>query len=161
MSYDAFAKVTDIDGESTAKGFEKCIGIYSFSLSGNNPASVDPGRGGMSASRVSYSDFSFMKQSDSATCKLHEAMCKGKHIKEVVITLRKATGSEQEGFLIYTFSDCMVSSVSTSGGTGGDDRPSESVSLCAAKIGIEYKVQGKDGKLKQAGLFEWDLTAVA
>lgn len=161
MSYDAYAKITDIPGESTAKGFELQIGIYSFSLTGSNPASVDPGRGGMSASRVSYSDFSFMKQSDSSTCKLHEAMCKGKHIAEVVITLRKATGSEQEGFLIYTLSDVMVSSVSTSGSSGGDDRPTESISLCAAKVGIEYKVQGKDGKLKQAGLFEWDLTAVA
>lgn len=161
MSYDAYAKITGIDGESTAKGFEKQIGIYSFSLSGSNPASVDPGRGGMSASRVSYSDFMFMKQSDSASCKLHEAMCKGTHIPEVVVTLRKATGSEQEGFLIYTLTDVMVSSVSTSGSSGGDDRPTESISLCASKVGIEYKVQGKDGKLKQAGLFEWDLTAVA
>jgi type VI secretion system secreted protein Hcp len=161
MAYDCYLELEGIPGEATAKGFEKQIGVYSFSQGGSNPASVSPGTGGMSASRVSFSDLSIMKMCDTATPKLYEVMCLGTHIPKAKLTLRKATGSEQEGFLIITLSDVMVSSIQTSGSSGGDDKPTESVSFCFAVMNMEYKVQGKDGKLKQAGIFEWDQTKVS
>ena len=37
MAFDTFIKLTGIDGEATAKGFEKQIVIYSFSWGASNP----------------------------------------------------------------------------------------------------------------------------
>ncbi len=161
MAYDCYLKLDGIPGESTAEGMAKQIGVYSFSWGASAPASVSSGAGGIAASKVNISSFSFMKQVDKASVPLFQACCEGKHIKEAVLTLRKQTGTAQEGFLIYTLKDVMVESVQTSGSSGSDDTPSESLSLVFAKIEIEYKSQGADGKLKADGQASWDLTTVS
>ena len=55
----------------------------------------------------------------------------------------------------------MVESVQWSGSTGGDDTPTESLSLAFAKVEIEYKTQDDKGKLAVAGQASWDLTKVS
>ena len=52
---------------------------------------------------------------------------------------------QQQVFLKYTFTDVMVESVQWSGSTGGDDTPTESVSLAFAKVAIEYSEAGRRG----------------
>ncbi len=160
MAYDCYLKLEGIDGEATADGFDKQIGVYSFSWGASNPTSITPGKGGIASSRVAVSSFNFMKQVDKSSVPLFQACCKGTHITKATLTLRKATGSKQEGFLIYTLEDVMVESVQQSGSSGGDDTPTESISLAFAKIEMEYKMQGKDGKLVAAGQGSWDLTKV-
>lgn len=161
MAYDCYLKLDGIDGEATAKGFEKQIGVYSFSWGANNPASVSPGKSGISASRVSISSFNFMKQLDKSSVPMFQACCAGKHIKTATLTLRKATGSQQEGFLVYTLSDAMIENIQTNGSSGGDDTPVESISIAFAKLEVEYKIQKADGKLEAAGQAAWDLTLVS
>jgi type VI secretion system secreted protein Hcp len=158
---DNFLKIEGVDGEATAKGFEKCIEILSCSFGGTAPTSAGPGTGGLSSSRVSLSSFNFMSMLDASTPKLFQFMCDGTHIPKVVLSIRKQTGSQQEPYLIYTMSDAMIESQQISSSNGGDDRPSVSFSIVFAKIEMEYKTQEKDGKLKTAGQALWDVLAVS
>jgi type VI secretion system secreted protein Hcp len=164
MSFDTYitTKGPVVDGESTAKGFEKAIEIYSWSFGASNPTVISPGKGGLSAGRVSVSSFNMMKKTDKSSAKLFQMCCKGEHFEEIKVTNRKATGAGgQDGFLTYTFTNCMVESIQWSGSSGGDDTPTESVSVAAQKVEIEYKVQGKDGKLATGGQAAWDQTQVS
>ena len=64
-------------------------------------------------------------------------------------------------FIQYDFTDVMVESVQWSGSTGGDDTPTESVSLAFAKVAIEYSKQDTaTGAMSPAGNASWDLTKV-
>src|SRR5690242_6531734 len=55
------------EGESTAKGFEGQIEVYSFSWGLSNPTTIGVGGGGMSAGKVSISSFNFMKKMDKSS----------------------------------------------------------------------------------------------
>ncbi len=161
MAYDVYLELDGIKGEATAKGHEGQIGIFSISWGCSAATTVGANTGGISASKVQISSFNMMKQLDTSSVPLFQACCKGTHIPKAKITFRKQTGDAQESFLIYTLHDVMVDSLQTSGSSGGDDTPTESLSLAFAKMEIEYKKQGKDGKLTAAGQAAWDLTTVS
>jgi type VI secretion system secreted protein Hcp len=162
MAFDTFLKLTGIEGESTAKGMEKQIEVYSFSWGASNPSTVGSGSGGHGAGKVSVSSLNIMKKSEKSSPKLFMACCRGDHIDEGVLTLRKATGEGgQKEFLTYKLSDVMVDSIQWSGSTGGDDTPTESLSLSFAKIEISYQQQDtKGGAVGKPVDASWDLTKV-
>jgi len=160
MSFDTYMVVKDIKGEAT--GMKDAIEIFSFSWGASAPVTVGAGTGGISASRVTVSSFNVMKKTDAASCDLFLRCAQGEHIGEVKVHMRKQTGKGgQQDFLIYTFTDVMVESIQWSGSSGGDDTPTESLSLAFAKVAIEYKKQDKEGKLSAGGDAAWDLTKVA
>ena len=71
------------------------------------------------------------------------------------------TSRQQQVFLQYMFTDVMVESVQWSGSTGGDDTPTESLSLAFAKVAIYYSKQDEaTGAMSAAGNASWDLTKV-
>jgi type VI secretion system secreted protein Hcp len=162
MAFDTFIDIAGVEGESTATGFEKKIEIYSFSWGASNPTTVGSGKEGISSGKVSISSFNVMKKSDKASTALFAACCSGTHYDTAKVTMRKAGGpAGQQGFLIYEFSEVMVESIQWSGSSGGDDTPTESISLAFAKVKITYNVQSKDGKtFTKAGEASWDLTKV-
>ena len=162
MAFDTYVELTDIPGEATAKGFEGKIEIYSFSWGASAPVTIGPGTTGMSASRVSISSFNVMKKTDKASPRLFKAACLGEHITQMKVSMRKQTGTGgQDSFLIYTFDEVMVESVQWSGSSGGDDTPTESVSFAFGKVTVEYKEQGKDGKLTAGTPIVWDARTVS
>jgi type VI secretion system secreted protein Hcp len=162
MAFDTFLDLAGVEGECTATGFVGKIEIYSFSWGASNPTTVGSGSTGLAASKVSISSFNIMKKTEKSSATLFAACCNGKHFDTCTVTMRKAAGEGgQKAFLVYTFTDVMVESVQWSGSTGGDDTPTESVSLAFAKCQIEYQQQdskgGSVGKPVKAG---WDLTKV-
>ena len=162
MAFDAFLDVAEVEGEATAKGFEKKIDIFSFSWGASNPVSIGTGSGGMSGGKVSISSFNVMKKTDKASPKLFLKACTGEHIKNVTLSLRKQTGAGgQDVYLSYKFEEVYVESIQWSGSTGGDDTPTESVSFAFGKVTVEYKTQGKDGKLVAGTPVMWDIRAGA
>lgn len=161
MAFDTYIKIEGVEGEATADGFEKQIEIYSFSWGASNPTTIGSGSSGLSAGKVSLSSFNIMKKTEKSSARLFAACCKGDHFTSALVSLRKATGEGGQGvYLTYKFTDVMVESIQWSGSSGGDDTPTESVSLAYGKVEIEYKNQGKDGKLAVAGQAAWDLTKV-
>jgi len=164
MAFDTYLKIETVDGEATQAKHEKWIEIYSFSWGASNPTTVGPGSGGMSAGRVSVSSFNVMKKTEASSAKLFAACCAGQHFTKATVEMSKATGTsgEQQVFLKYVFTDVMVESIQWSGSTGGDDTPTESLSLAFAKVAINYSKQDKaTGAMSAAGDASWDLTKIA
>ena len=170
MAFDTDLFLDAMPGESTAAFAAKPNGhseipseIFSFSLGASNPASVGPSSGGLSAGRVSVSSFNLMKKTDNLSPLLFQACCNGQHIKKATIVLRKAAGKDgkQSVFLEYDFDDCMIESIQWSGSSGGDDTPTESISIAFAKIAVTYQKQDTvTGITSKGNGALWDLTTV-
>jgi type VI secretion system secreted protein Hcp len=122
------------NGESQDPTFPNSIEVFSFSWGESNPTTIGPT--GPTPGRVSVSSFNIMKKTDSSSPALFTASVGGKHYDTVKVSMRK-TGTANV-FLTYTFSNVYVESIQWSGSSGGDDTPTESVSLAFGGVTIEY-----------------------
>ncbi len=154
MAVDYFLKIDGIEGESQDSKHKSEIEIESFSWGANQTGTASVG-GGMGAGKVMVQDFSFLMPVNKASPKLFLACASGEHIKQAVLTCRKA-GKEQQEYLKFTFSDVLVSSYQ-SNGSGGEAIPMEQITLNYSKIETEYKEQKKDGTLGGTIKAHWDL----
>ena len=173
MAFDTYMYIdqpgggTKIEGESTAKGLDPATGwfeLMSFSWGASNPVTVGPSSGGISGGMVSISSFNVMKKSDKSSPLLLLASCNNEHFGSVKVVCRKGTGGSggQQAFLKYTFTDCMVESIQWSGSGGGDDTPTESLSLAFAQCQIETFLQNtQTGQMTAGPQMSWDQTQVA
>jgi type VI secretion system secreted protein Hcp len=155
-AFDTFLEIDTIKGESTDSKHTGAIDIESWSFGASQSGSMAMGGGG-GAGKVSMQDFTFTKSLDKSSPKLFEALATGQHLKEAKLVLRSAGGSQLE-YLVITFSDVLISSYST-GGSSGDDRPTESVSFNFAQIKMSYVEQDAKGAPGAAVEFGWDLKA--
>ena len=144
MAVDMFLKLDGIKGESQDSKHKDEIDVLSWSWGVTQSGTMHTGGGGGSG-KASFSDMTLTKYIDSSSTSLFKACSTGDHIKEALLVVRKA-GKDQQEYLKYTLTDCLVSSVST-GGSGGEDRLTENISLKFAKFKIEYRPQNKDGTL--------------
>lgn len=170
MAFDTYLIIEDgkkVGGEATAAGLEPATGwfeIFSFSWGASNPTTVGTTGAGLSAGKVSVSSFNIMKKTDNASAQLFGFCCNGQHFKTAKVVMRKAAGTagKQGVFLEYNFEDVMVESIQWSGSTGGDDTPTESISLAFAKVSIQYYKQDTvTGAVTKGNTGSWDLTAAA
>ena len=157
MAVDYFLKIDGIEGESRDAKHKGEIEVLSFSWGEAQPASPGGGGGGGGggAGKVQMQDFSFTTHVTKASPKLMLACAAGQHIKQALMTARRA-GKDQLEFLVYKFTDLLVSSYQT-GGSQGEDVPTENILLNFARIEVEYRPQRPDGALDPAVRFGWDL----
>ena len=149
---DMFLKLGDIKGESTDKDHKDEIDVLAWSWGMSNTV-TDVGGG--DAGKASVQDFSFTKFVDLSTTDIMLNTLTGEHIPEVKFVVRKAGGEKIE-FLKITFTDVIVTSVST-GGSGGEDRLTENVSMTFSKVKVEYTKQNPDGTAGEKKFFTWDI----
>lgn len=154
MAVDMFIKIGDIDGESTDKAHPKDIDILAWSWGLSQSGTTHMGGGGGSG-KVAVQDISITKYVDAASHALIQAACIGKHYPEAKLVVRKA-GGEQLEYITITMNEVIVTSVST-GGSGGEDRLTENVSLNFAKFKFEYKPQQAEGGLDAAKDFTYNI----
>ena len=64
------------------------------------------------------------------------------------------------GITNLSLTKVLVTSVST-GGSGGEDRLTENVSLNFAEVKFEYFLQNEKGVTASGGVFNWDIAANA
>lgn len=151
---DYFLKIDGIPGESTDSKHGKEIDVESWSWSESNGGGSGMGSG-HGAGKVNMNDFSFSMRTNKASPKLMLNCANGAHIKDALLTCRKA-GKEQQEYLIIKFSDLLVSSFQT-GGSAGDVVPVDQIALNFAKIQYEYYPQKPDGTLGTKVPVGWDL----
>jgi type VI secretion system secreted protein Hcp len=156
MAVDMFIKIGSYKGESKGKGHEKEIDVLSWSWGTSQSGTMHTGGGGGSG-KVSVQDLSFTKWVDAATCDLLLACCKGDHIDEAVLTVQKAGGSALP-YIKITLTNLLVSSIST-GGSGGEDRLTENVTLNFEKVKLEYDTQTEKGAKGDHFQMGWDIPA--
>jgi type VI secretion system secreted protein Hcp len=155
---DYFLKVDGIQGESKADNHKDEIDIQSFSWGATQSGTFGTGGGG-GAGKVSMQDFHFTMVVSKASPALFLACAQGDHIKDAILTCRKA-GKEQQEFLKITMSDCLVSSFQIGGHVGGDAVPMDQILLNFARIEVEYKEQDAAGKLLGSTNKWFDLKSV-
>ena len=154
MASDIFAKLGDIKGESGDSKHKDEIEVLSYSWGVTNAGSMAHGGGG-GEGKATFHDLSFVHKIDKASPVLMQTCATGAHIKEAIITHRKAGKGAQE-YLVVKLNDVVVTGV-THGGSGDGD--SENVSLSFAKVALEYKPQKPDGSLDAGVFFKYDLKA--
>lgn len=154
---DYFLKIDGIDGESQDAKHKKEIQIESWSFGATQSGTHAYGGGG-GAGKVSMQDFHFVSNVNTASPKLFQACASGEHIKNALLTCRKA-GKDQQEYLKIKLTDILISSVSHSGSPEGQIVPQEQVSINYAKIQIEYHEQKPDGSLAGAMSGGWDVKA--
>ena len=153
MASDIFAKIGDIKGESLDDKHKDEIEVLSFSWGVTNPAVISGGGGGGSG-KATFHDLSIVHNLDKASPLLLRACATGMHIKDAVITHRKA-GKGQQEYLIVKLNDVIITGV-THGGSPGQPI-SENVTLAFAKVDLEYKPQKADGSLDAGIHFKYDI----
>jgi type VI secretion system secreted protein Hcp len=157
MAVDMFLKLGDIKGESQDKAHKGEIDVLAWSWGMANSGTAHMGGGGGSG-KVSVQDLSFTKYTDSASHALIAHCCDGKHIPKAQLVVRKAGGSPLE-YIKIDLDDVMVCAVSQ-GGSGGEDRLTENITLNFAKFKYAYQPQKSDGTAdggaKEAG---WNIAA--
>jgi len=152
MAVDFFLKIDTIEGESKDSKHENEIQLDSWSWGETNIGSMAAGGGGGSG-KVNMADFQFAMSVNKATPKLIIACALGQHIPSAILTCRKS-GTEQQEFLKYTFTDLLISSYQTGGST---EMGSEQCSFNYTKMQIDYKEQKPDGTLGGAITKWYDL----
>lgn len=156
MAVDVFLKIDGIDGESTDDKHKKWIEIQAFNHSVYQPVSAPSGTGGRTGGRADFADMAVSKTMDLATPSLYFHCTTGKHIPKVEIECCLATG-DKHTFMKYTLENVIISSVSSSGSSGDEARPSEQLTFAYGKITWEYTPIDHAGRPGAAQKKAWDL----
>ena len=154
MAVDMFIKIGSVEGESQDKTHKNEIDVLAWSWGMSNSGSAHVG-GGAGSGKVNVQDLSFTKYIDKSSTTLQLACCKGTHYTDATLVVRKA-GDKPLEYLKITMKEVLVTSVST-GGSGGEDRLTENVSLNFASVKVEYQEQTKEGSGKKAPELNWSM----
>jgi type VI secretion system secreted protein Hcp len=156
MAVDMFMKLGDIKGESQDKAHKEEIEVLAWSWGLSQSGTMHMGTGG-GAGKVSVQDLSFTKYTDKASPPIMAACTKGSHITTALLTVRKAGGDTPLEYYKITLEGVLVSSYST-GGSGGEERFTENVTLNFEKFHVEYQPQNAKGA-KEGGVVEvkWNI----
>jgi type VI secretion system secreted protein Hcp len=157
MAVDMFINMGDkIKGETQDDAQSKTndIDVLAWSWGMSQSGTTQMGSGG-GAGKANFQDLSFTKYIDSATPALMIALAKGSHIPVVKLLVRKA-GEGQQKYLEIEMKTVLISSIST-GGSGGEDRLTENVTLNFAQVRFEYFTQNEKGATASGGKLNWDI----
>ena len=156
MAVDMFLAIDDLKGESVDKVKAGQIDVLAWSWGVSNSGSAHVG-GGAGSGKANVQDLSFTKYIDKSTPDLLLASCNGKHFTKATLVVRKA-GEKPLEYLKITMTEVLVTSVST-GGSGGEDRLTENVTLNFGKVKVDYVEQTKTGGGGAKPSMNWDIAA--
>lgn len=154
MAVDIFIKIGDIAGEARDSVHAGEIDVLAWSWGASQSGTTHMGGGGGSG-KISVQDLSITKYVDKATPTLWSFLAKGSHIGEIILTVRKAGGTAVE-YIKLTMTEAIITSIST-GGSGGEDRLTENVTINFAQFKLEYTPQNADGTGGTAIPVTWNI----
>jgi type VI secretion system secreted protein Hcp len=156
MAMDILLKLDGVTGESKIADHEKEIDVLSWSFGATQSGSSHVG-GGAGSGKVNVQDIHITKYLDAASSTLFRFCCNGKHIAKGTLTVRKA-GEKPVNYLTIDFDEIIITSI-TGGGSGGEDRLTENISLNFAKFKFEYFTQEDTGTKGKSAPLTWDIAA--
>jgi type VI secretion system secreted protein Hcp len=154
MAVDMFIKIGDVKGEATDDKHKGEIEVLSWSLGATQTGTAGIGGGG-GAGKVQMQDMVITKYIDKSSAALFKMCCDGTHIDKVLLTVRKAGGTALE-YIKWNLEEVMVSSITT-GGSGGQDKLTENITLNFARVKLEYTPQNAKGAGEASIIQGWDL----
>ena len=120
--------------------------------------SGDPGGDG-GVVREGFQDLSFTKYVDKSTPLLMQQLAIGEPIDapvELIVRRAGENDKKEAKYFLVTMEKVMVTSIST-GGSGGEDRLTENVTLNFAKVTVAYTPQDDKGTAGEEHTFSWDV----
>ena len=143
MAVDIILEIDGIKGESVIDGHADQVDVLAWSWGAHNQgaAHVSTGAG---AGKVDVQDMSITKYIDKASSDIWLAVCNGKHIAKLTLYVRKA-GEKPLEYIKIVMKDALFTSYST-GGSNGEERVTESVTLNFASFTFEYKTRRLSSK---------------
>jgi type VI secretion system secreted protein Hcp len=123
-----FLKITDVNGEAQDDKHKDEIDVLAWSWGMSQSGTMHMGAGG-GAGKVNVQDISITKWVDKSTPTLMKLCCKGQHVGECVLVVRKAGGTAVEYIKI------------------------------TLKFKYEYTTQGQDGGAGASVPVAWDIAA--
>ena len=154
MALDMFMKIGALKGESADAKHPGEIDVLAWSWGMSNSGSTHQGSGS-GAGKVNVQDISFTKYIDKSSPDLVLAACNGKHFDKATLVVRKA-GEKPLEYLTITMSDVIITSIST-GGSGGEDRLTENVTLNFGIFKLDYVEQTKTGGTGDKPSVGWNI----
>jgi len=156
MAVDMFLELEGVKGETVDHKMKSknAMDILAWSWGLSNTGTFHHGAGG-GAGKANFQDLSITKYIDLASPNLMLFCANGKHMKEGTLTVRKA-GENPLEYLKIKLTKVMVSSYST-GGSGGEERLTENVTLNFAQVKVEYAAQDEKGGKAGTNDFGWDI----
>lgn len=159
MAVDMFLDIKgEIKGESQDSKHKGTIDVLAWSWGMSNSGSFHTGGGGGSG-KANFQDISITKWVDISSPNLMLFCANGDHFDSAKLIVRKAGKTPLE-YITITMKKVLITSVST-GGSGGEDKLTENVSLNFAEVKVEYKEQKPDGSGGPAVEFAYDIAANA
>jgi type VI secretion system secreted protein Hcp len=157
MAVDLFLKIDGIPGESLDAKHKGEIELESFSW-GETSSGAHPAATGAGAGKVQIQDLHVVAHVNKASPTLMLACATGKHLKEAILTARKAAKTQVE-FLVFKFTDLLVSSYQVGGTAQSDSPPMDQIAFNFSKIQMQYSPQRPDGSLDDVIGAGWDVKA--
>jgi type VI secretion system secreted protein Hcp len=157
MAVDFFLELDGIKGEAQDKAHKDKIDVLSWSWGASQSGTTHMG-GGSGSGKAYFQDLNITKYVDKSTPVLLQYLSTGKHIAKGTLFVRKAAGDSPVEYIKVEIKDIIVSNLST-GGSGSDDRITESCTLNFGEYKYIYTEQKPDGSKGAAPEFAWDIAA--
>lgn len=152
-----FLKYGSLEGEASAKGYEKWIEIESISLGVGR--GITAGVGGASkreATAPSVSEMTLTKSFDASSAHIIKESIGGKSAEVKIELTQTDNKGSHIAYQKYVLSDTLVSAYSFEGSSSG--RPHERISLNFTKIQSEYIKIDDKFKTETTGKVIYDLS---
>jgi type VI secretion system secreted protein Hcp len=149
---DMFLDIPGVTGESTRSGHTNQMDVLAWSWGMSNSGTTHNG-GTTNTVKADFQDLSVTKYVDNASTQLLLHCANGSHFATATLYVNK-TGTN---YLKITLTEVLVVSVST-GGSGGEDRLTENITLNFAKVQFDYTPTTPPGPVVSFG---WDIVASA
>lgn len=149
-----------IEGGSTHAKHKGEIPVLAWSWGASNSGDLHSG-GVSSGGKAHIQDISITKYVDKSSNALLQAACTGARIEEAWLYVTNATGEQTDYVTLHLSNGVLITSVST-GGSGGEDRLTENITLHFGKFQYGFQPQKPDGTADGAAkTFTYDMQAVA
>lgn len=151
-----FLDIDGIPGESTVAGHVGQVDVLAWSWGMSNPGTTH-GTTGTGPAKANFQDLSLTKYVDKSSPLLMLHSANGTLISTVTLYVENANGTAKPAQIIkIVLSNVLVTSVS-SGGSGGEDRLTENITLNFSKIEYDYSPLNPDGSAGTPITFAWDI----
>jgi type VI secretion system secreted protein Hcp len=137
-----FLKFEGIDGESNDRDFRNSIDVIAFSEGASNSGSSHLGGG--SAGVPTFQNISIVKWLDASSPTLRLKMAQGALIPSATLSVRARTGDAPVVFYEVVLKNVRITNFSA-GGSDGEERLSEQVTLGYTEIKWTYTKISEDG----------------
>jgi type VI secretion system secreted protein Hcp len=150
---------SEVQGESSLKGYEKKIELLSFSHGVAMQITGDVSHNERTSGKPHHQDMTVTKYLDAASPVLNQACCEGKTFPQVDIVIGRNVDGKVIELMRYTMKNVLISSIAVGG--GGGDKPVETVTL--NYNAIEWKFTSQKDSIGQNAVVNasWNLTTNA